>query len=184
MSDSTIPNQPEPPPPPVPDATTPARKRRRWVWPLATVVALFVGVGIGSAGGGDTDPAVEPAEPAPTVTVSGAVPQEQLDELAAREAELDQREADLAEREAAVTATEAEIAAGTIPGDGIFIVGDEVAPGEYRTQAGDCYWARLSGTSGELDDIIANGNGAGIVTIAESDHAFESRSCEQWTLVP
>jgi hypothetical protein len=172
------------PPPPADDATTtPEPKRRRWVWPAATVVALIAGVGIGAAGGGDTgDPSAEP-EPTPTVTVPGAVPQEQLDELAAREAELEQREADLAAREAAVAQTETEIAENTIPGDGIFLVGDDINPGEYRSQAADCYWARLSGTSGEFEDIIANGNGAAVVTIAESDYAFESRLCDEWTLV-
>lgn len=188
----TVPNNPEAEPPTAGGPTTPGSdreptaaepKRRRWMWPAATAVALFVGVGIGAAGGDDTgDPAAEP-EPEPTVTVPGAVPQEQLDELAAREAELEQREADVAAREAAASQTETEIAENTIPGDGIFLVGDDINPGEYRSQAADCYWARLSGTSGEFEDIIANGNGAAVVTIAESDYAFESRLCDEWTLV-
>ena len=173
----------QPTTPSAPVEEQPPSKQRRWVWPLATVIALFAGVGIGSAGT-DTDagPSAGPG-PTPTVTVPGAVPQQQLDDLAAREAELDQRDADLAEREAAVAQAETEIAEGTIPGDGIFLVGDDIAPGEYRSQSADCYWARLSGTSGEFEDIIANGNGAAIVTIAESDYAFESRLCDEWTLV-
>ena len=36
--------------------------------------------------------------------------------------------------------------------------------------------------SGEFGDIIANSNGPGLVTIAASDKAFESRRC-QWTKV-
>lgn len=34
-----------------------------------------------------------------------------------------------------------------------------IKPGTYRIGSfGNCYWARLSGFSGELDDVIANGN--------------------------
>ncbi len=62
-------------------------------------------------------------------------------------------------------------------------------PGIYRSDNADCRFARLSGTSGELDDIIANangngnGNGATVVTIDPSDNAFESRWCSPWTQV-
>lgn len=73
--------------------------------------------------------------------------------------------------------------AGTIPGDGTFLVPSEARPGTYRSTVGDgCYWARLSGTGGELDDIIANDNPSGpaIVTIRSTDKAFESRGCGEW----
>jgi hypothetical protein len=44
-----------------------------------------------------------------------------------------------------------------------------------------CYWARLSGFTGELDDIIANGNnGPEIVAIDPSDAGFETRGCGDW----
>jgi hypothetical protein len=69
--------------------------------------------------------------------------------------------------------------------DGTYIVGTDIAPGTYRTKAAtdSCYWARLSGLSGELDDIIANdiGNGWRIVTIAPTDVAFETDGCGTWT---
>lgn len=74
-----------------------------------------------------------------------------------------------------------------IPGDGTFLVPGEAKPGQYRTQNpnGACYWARLRGTGGGLDDIIANGNATGpaVVTIRASDKAFESRGCGEWTKV-
>jgi len=180
MSDYYPPTQEQPAVPPA----EPPKKQRRWVLPtLVGVGAFILGIGAGAAGG-ETDPASDAgAEPAPTVTVPGSVPQDQLDELEARAAELDQREADLEAREAAVAETEQKVAEGTIPGDGIFLVGDDIAPGEYRSEAADCYWARLSGTSGDFEEIIANGNGATVVTIAESDYAFESRLCDEWTLV-
>ena len=48
-------------------------------------------------------------------------------------------------------------------GTGMYIVGRDIAAGIYAgnpgSEAGDsCYWARLSGASGEFDDITANGN--------------------------
>lgn len=73
---------------------------------------------------------------------------------------------------------------GSIPGDGVFLVGEDIKPGTYRSNAdgGYCYWARLSGLSGELDDIIANGNPTGptVVTISSSDEAFETNGCGEW----
>jgi hypothetical protein len=66
--------------------------------------------------------------------------------------------------------------------DGIWLVGEDIAAGTYRAEGDGCYWARLSGVSGELDDVIANGNPSGpaIVRIAKSDHAFESQRCGTW----
>ncbi len=43
-------------------------------------------------------------------------------------------------------------------GDGLYLVGTDITPGEYKsdgpTAGGHCYWARLNNSSG--DDIIAN----------------------------
>ncbi|MBL7498316.1 hypothetical protein I6A84_33830 [Frankia sp. CNm7] len=70
---------------------------------------------------------------------------------------------------------------------GTWLVGTHVQPGTYETTTDStdildaCYWARLSGTSGELGDVLANGNvqGRGIVTIKPTDTAFETRCT--WT---
>ena len=41
-----------------------------------------------------------------------------------------------------------------------------------------CYWARLSGFTGGLSDIIGNGNsGLEIVSIAKSDAGFTTQGC-------
>jgi hypothetical protein len=67
---------------------------------------------------------------------------------------------------------------------GIWRVGAEIDPGTYRASGGgDCYWARLAGFSGDLDDIISNGIGVPhpVVTISASDTGFESSSCGTWT---
>lgn len=81
--------------------------------------------------------------------------------------------------------------AATISGGGIFLVPGEVKPGTYRTvvPAGEhCYWARLRGTSGAFDDIIANGNGDPgermTVTIKSTDKAFQTeQGCGTWTKI-
>ncbi|OSM42528.1 hypothetical protein [Nesterenkonia sp. PF2B19] len=65
------------------------------------------------------------------------------------------------------------------------MVDSYVEPGIYTTQPGSwgCYWARVSGTSGEFHDIITNGfvdEGQALVTIAETDVAFETSGCGAW----
>lgn len=68
--------------------------------------------------------------------------------------------------------------------DGTFIIGVDVAPGTYGAPGGQfCYWERLSGFSGEFEDIIANGTGESgqVVTIADGDAGFETSGCGEWT---
>lgn len=104
-----------------------------------------------------------------------------------RTGELDAREADLVTREQAVGAAEQQIAVNSF-GTGTKLVGADIEPGTYRNDAtsGMCYWERLNGTGGELQDIIANNisEGTSIVEIAASDVAFNSSGCGTWTLVP
>ena len=70
-------------------------------------------------------------------------------------------------------------------GSGDLIVGVDVQPGTYRTRATQsfCYWERLSGFGGTLDEIIANGTGGGyfVVTIGEGDAGFSSSGCGTWS---
>jgi hypothetical protein len=70
-------------------------------------------------------------------------------------------------------------------GDGTFQVGKDIQPGTYRTRVGspNCYYARLKGFGGTVDDIIANNNtdAPAIVTIAATDAGFESEGCGTWT---
>ncbi|WP_406346927.1 hypothetical protein [Streptomyces sp. NBC_00648] len=78
--------------------------------------------------------------------------------------------------------------AGQIPGDGVFLIGRDIEPGTYRSEGpqGDpityCNWARLSGTSGEIKDVISSDSskGAETVTIAATDKAFRSNGCQTW----
>ena len=70
-------------------------------------------------------------------------------------------------------------------GNGTHIVGTDIKAGTYRSQGNrPCYWARLSGFGGQLDDVIANGNNSPeIVTISASDAAFQTSGCGQWVAV-
>lgn len=71
-------------------------------------------------------------------------------------------------------------------GDGIYQVGVEIAPGTWRNEASSgCFWARLSGFSGDLDDTITNdfSDVQQIVTIEASDVGFQSQDCGTWSKV-
>lgn len=77
-----------------------------------------------------------------------------------------------------ITKSKTEFGAGT------YIVGTDIDPGTYHAPGGDtCYWARLSGFTGSLDDILANANptGSTTVTISPSDKGFESSGCGTFT---
>jgi hypothetical protein len=81
--------------------------------------------------------------------------------------------------------TETPTGPSTTFGEGTKQVNADIAPGTYRGNLDKdfCYWERLSGFSGEVDDIIANGNSTGseIVTIAPTDVGFNSNDCGDWT---
>lgn len=70
-------------------------------------------------------------------------------------------------------------------GAGLRIVGTDIEAGTYRTQSAgrNCFWERLSGLDGTIDQIVAKAfnDGPAIVTIAGKDRAFNSRGCARWT---
>ncbi len=186
-----------PPPPPAtqPDASE-SRKTRKWLWVAGLIFALVGGIAIGY--GGTPEPEIITKEVEIEVEVEPSDMDERRAELAQREDELEQRNSELDERDEALqslatelderdealSATETEIAENTIPGSGVYLVGEDIKPGTYRSEGGRCYWARLSGTTGQFEDIIANDNveGTAYVTITASDVAFETSRCGEWTL--
>lgn len=67
-------------------------------------------------------------------------------------------------------------------GDGTYWVGKDIEPGRYRSESGADYWARLSGFSGSMSDIISNqafAEGSVIVEISPNDVGFETKGA-QW----
>ncbi len=74
--------------------------------------------------------------------------------------------------------------------DGTYRVGQDINPGVYHfvhtdDRTGICYWKRLRGFSGSLDDIIENGlvDSPRYVEIKASDLAFMSDGCGMWTRI-
>jgi hypothetical protein len=61
----------------------------------------------------------------------------------------------------------------------------DIRPGTYRSEGGAaCYWERLRGLSGTIDDMITNGAaGPAQVQILPSDVAFKTQACLAWSLV-
>jgi hypothetical protein len=112
----------------------------RWGIPaLVGVLAFLFGIGVGAAPNADTTSTV-PSEPATTATVTAtvptAVPQDQLDALAARENELDDREADLDSRESELDQREADLNAR----EAALAEQEEAAkPAPPAEQAGECH---------------------------------------------
>ncbi|MET7701330.1 hypothetical protein [Streptomyces sp. NPDC005485] len=81
-----------------------------------------------------------------------------------------------------------KIHSGEFAGDGTFIVGQDIKPGTYHTDgpeggdSPDCFWERLSSTSGEANAVITSQatKGQTTVTIAASDKAFTTQGCKTW----
>lgn len=72
---------------------------------------------------------------------------------------------------------------------GVYVVGEDIEPGTYKTDgpaddsfSGMCYWARLSGLSGEFDELIANDafEGQTTVVVNEGDVALELTGECEW----
>lgn len=66
------------------------------------------------------------------------------------------------------------------------LMNNTAAPGLWHTFGGtNCYWERLSGTSGAPSDVIANfssPSGPRYVEIVDTDAAFNSRQCLPFAL--
>ncbi|MFD4469674.1 hypothetical protein ACFWPA_15450 [Rhodococcus sp. NPDC058505] len=89
-----------------------------------------------------------------------------------------------------VSAGTAHAAGTTMPADSTYIVGVDIEPGLYVSPGpidGDynCWGTRLSGFTGEGDDVIAYAYGTGrvVVDITPTDAAFRSLNCLPWTRI-
>lgn len=71
--------------------------------------------------------------------------------------------------------------------DGTYIVGFDIAPGTWRSEGpaadGYCYWERLSGFSGDFEEIIANdlSEGPATVRVDQNDAGFRTEGCGTWS---
>ena len=89
-----------------------------------------------------------------------------------------------------------------IPGNGVFVVGPDIAPGLYRTggtastwgvwinniptQDEMCSWFTYSTPDGAKDHVVQANSSMGpmYANINTTIKAFESRNCQPWTRVP
>ena len=74
----------------------------------------------------------------------------------------------------------------TIPAYGVWLVGEEIAPGLWSAPGGpSCHWARRSGF-GFGNGILGSGGRIGPQTVAieRTDLAFSSNGCGEWTPGP
>lgn len=160
---------------------------------IAAGVALLVGAGsvgavaITQATGFQAELAVAAEQAADDKTEISALSRDNrnlekdADAVAQKEEDLAALEETLIDRAAELTREEAVVAANTIAGDGIYIVGTDVSPGIYKSDGGEsCYWARKS-LSG--DDIIDNHLGAGpsVLTIQATDGLVQISGCAPFT---
>lgn len=74
---------------------------------------------------------------------------------------------------------------GSIPGDGMFVVGVDIQPGTYHQTGSGCYWERDRAATGSLLDIIVNDytSGPSYVTIESTDAVFATTRCSTFTRV-
>lgn len=103
-----------------------------------------------------------------------------------RESALDKREKALDKRKNAIKSEERQVAANTVPGDGVFVVGKDIKAGTYRSSGpssggiGSCYYAFKTGTGSDAD-IIDNNLTEGQATVTlTSGQIFETTSCSEW----
>lgn len=81
---------------------------------------------------------------------------------------------------------QAPAAAGTVLGDGAWMVGREIQRGVYRSAGGrSCQWTRLQGRPGgpwTVESPLAQ-LGPQVVVLGALDVAFASRDCGQWVRI-
>jgi hypothetical protein len=140
--------------------------KRWWVWAIAIILI------IGIATGGDDDQTATDDTVGDPPAEEGTQPEENANEDATDDA----AEEDKAEE---------AVPEGERIESGMHVVGEDIKPGLYKSEGSVFYWARLAGFSGELNDIIANGNPQGndIVEIQASDNAFETQGSGHWVKI-
>ena len=73
------------------------------------------------------------------------------------------------------------------PGNGLFVVGVDIAPGTYRTHGAVvgyelCRYERMAPSGNTIyEEIVPHPQQSAVVTIRESDGAFYTSGCQRWT---
>jgi hypothetical protein len=151
-----------------PATTTKPWYKKWWIWALVALGVLIIAAALSSTS--DEDPAAVST----TTSTAGDTTTTTTTETTTTTAAT-----------TTTTETTTTTAAYLTFGDGTWIVGDDVEPEIYRNDDSSdlCFWERLSGFSGELEDTIANDvtEEVTIVEISESDSGFSSQDCGTWS---
>lgn len=196
------------------NSTTPTHRSRRWPWVIGLAATLAIGWTSGAIIGSnlrlaDDNPTVQARLQQLSVhrgelEQRTASREQELDEredelnelqdrldtrkasLDKRKRSLDERDSALDARQSAIKAEETEIAENTVPGDGVFVVGDDIKAGTYKTAGPSssgidtCYWAFKTGTGSDAD-IVDNNLVQGQATVTlRAGQIFETQSCQDW----
>lgn len=175
-----------PPTAPGPNGEQPKPFYKRW-WFITIAVILFIGL-IGSLGADEDETPL--AADSTTTTVADQTTTSAPDTTSTTAEETTTTSsAPTTTTTQAPTTTTTTLPHGPEPAfrRGTQVVGEDVEPGIYETGIlgegffDGCYWERLSGFSGDFDDIIANNNVVvhDVVEIMDSDAAFDS-DCDAW----
>lgn len=105
----------------------------------------------------------------------------QRDQIVSQIADL---EGQVSDQEAKLHTVKVEVAKSSIS-DGTWQLNVDYLPGTYQAAGGDgCYWAKLSGPSGDgIDGIIENGGFNSHPVVSVDSPYFETRDCGTWRRV-
>lgn len=91
---------------------------------------------------------------------------------------------------AMLVAAPASAVPATIPGDGVYSVGDEAAPGTYKSAGpsmadGVCVWSTYSTMVNDYDSLLDSNSSMGklYAVISTGAAAFETMGCSTWVKV-
>jgi len=88
------------------------------------------------------------------------------------------------ERMAEPEQAEAQRDQGERFGNGTYRVGEDIQPGTYVVEVGEafdgCYWQRLDASGNTIDNNFISSGFRAEVTIAASDHSFNTKRCGEW----
>lgn len=109
-------------------------------------------------------------------------------ELADREQALEGRASELEERAEALDRRESQIAQAeeraekSTFGSGVWAVGQDVLPGQYRAADASrgCYWARLTQNGDDIIDNHLSGEAGPVIATVRAGELFETSGCGQW----
>jgi hypothetical protein len=155
--------------------------KKWWFWAIVAIIVIFAMTNTGDDADNEADspntdeaPNEEIAEDAEE-NITEEAPEEEENNETTPPAEPDEEEAE----------EESEQATGNTIGAGTYAVGVDMEPGVYRTTGNVSYWERLSGFSGEFEEIIANGNPSGpfVIEIMESDKGFKTQGSGEWVKI-